>query len=69
MRIKTPEGRIPRLVTGRRRPMPIISPQPAIAPRYMRAPRAVRLLTPCEGRNTSQAQPPLDESSVAGQTS
>ncbi len=39
-------SRIPHSVTGRRRPMPIISPQPAIALRYMPAPRAVRLLTP-----------------------
>jgi Integrase core domain len=49
--------RIPRSVTGRRRPMPIISPQPAIALRYMMAPRAVRLLlTP---RRRAYQQPRL----------
>ena len=31
--------------SGRRRPLPIASPQPAIALRYLMAPRAVRLLT------------------------
>jgi transposase InsO family protein len=49
-------GHIPRSATGRRRPMPIISPQAAIALRYMSASRAVRLLTP---RQRAYQQPRL----------